>query len=712
MPIMTRMRESMPVILIGLLVAFLITIVFEWGMDYLGLSSGGGQPTIVGTIEGRDVTFQEYSELVRNVSENQRQQANVELDEAQLKQVRDQVWEQMVTQHLIEEQIRKLNITVSDQEIVDWVRGDNPPEDLKRNFIDSLGTFRKDLYEQFLRDPNQFISDPEGVNPAFGTKWLADYEKSLRQRRLQEKLQSIVTASVRVSESDVRKRFEEQNTRYDAIFAFFDPNTFVKDEEVTVTDADLRAYYDENIEVYKFGATRKLTFVTFPEVPTASDSALPLKDMQEALQMVQNGVDFLQLVGTYSDTPDSGAWFKHGELTPGIENAVFAAKAGEIVGPLFETDSYHLIKVLEERKGSAEYVRASHILFQLTGPDSNSAKATARQVAGEARSGADFARLAAQHSKDPSNAQKGGDLGWFAKGRMVKEFEEACFRARVGEIVGPVRTPFGLHIIKVTGRDARELKLARIVSKLVASSQTKNDIADRARDFADIARESDFTQEAKSLGLEPREAEVQERGGVISGLGVNESATRWAFKNKAGAVSDPYFIANSWAVFSVAEAKDAGTKPFDEVKESLRPQVLRKLKLEKVKELAAAARAKLSPTDSLTKLRDIDPRIQIQHTAPFLPIAGAPGVGRDFVFIGTVEGLEVGKISQPVIGARGVYIVQLASKTPFDTTAFQAQRSTIQNQLLQDKRNRFVAEWLAKLKETATIEDNRDVFYR
>lgn len=712
MPIMTRMRESMPVILFGLLIAFLITIIFEWGMDYLGLTSGRGQHTAIGSVNGEEITFQQFNDFVHNVTENQRQQSNREPDEEQLRQIRQQVWEQMVNQRLIDEQIRKLGITVTDQEIVNWVRGENPPEDLKRNFIDSAGTFRRDIYEQFLRDPNQFIQDPKGVDRTYGSRWLADYEKSLRQRRQQEKLQSLLTASVRVTEAEVRKRFMDQNIKYDARFALFDPNVFVKDEEVQLTDADLTAYYEENLEMYKVPATRKLKYVTFLEKPSSADTAALMEELNDALKKAREGQDFLQLVQLYSDRPDSGAWFKHGELAQGIENAVFSARKGDIVGPIVDFDGYHIIKVLDERKADKEFVRASHILFQLTGPDSNDVKAKAREVAQKAKAGADFAALAAQYSGDPSNAQKGGDLGWFGKGRMVPEFEQACFKARVGEVIGPIRTTFGLHIIKVTGRDARELKLASIVTKLLPSSQTRNDIAERAKDFALLAQESDFMKEAQATGMEVREAEVQEKGGVIPGLGINEAVTKWAFRNKVGSVSEPFTIPNGWAVFTIVEAKEAGVRPFDEVKEGFRAQAIRKKKLEKTREIAAALKAKLGPSDSLSALRSLDPRVQVQSTGPFSAGSGVPGVGLDLNFVGVVEGLNVGQISAPFIGFRGVYLVQLLSKTPFDSTAYANQREILRTQLLQEKRTRYVTQWLGKLKESADIVDNRDLFYR
>ncbi len=713
MPIMTRMRESMPVILFGLLIAFLITIIFEWGMDYLG--TRGGQSNIVGEIEGKKITYQEFNEQVKNVADNQKQQTGSEPDENTYKQIRQQVWDQLVTQRLVEKEIEKLGLKVTDQELSDWFRGDNPPDEVKRMFADSSG-FRSDIYSQFVANPVQFMQSQvdRGMNLGglSAAQWVTNFETSVRQRRLSEKLQSVLTASIRVSDGEVRRRFADQNVKYNANFILFDPNVFVKDDEVSVTEADIKDFYQENLDQHKVEATRTLKFVTFLENPSMQDSADALKSIQDDYKAAVSGADFIGLMATRSDKPDSGTWFKHGELTPPTEATVFAAKVGDVVGPITEFDGYHLMKVFGERKGTGEFQRASHILFQVNGPDSNAVKTTAEAVARRAKAGEDFSKLAATYSKDPSNAQKGGDLGWFGKGRMVKEFEDACLKAKVGEVVGPVRTAFGLHIIKMTGRDSRELKVGRIISKIAASPQTLSDIQQRAQDFGAIAKESDFVKEAKAISLEPRETTVQEKGGVIPGLGVNESVTKWAFKNKVGSVSEPFTIQNGWAVFTLVEAKDAGVKPFDEVKESLKPQVIRKMKTDKAKELAAQQKAKLASGDSLAKLVNLDSRLQLQRTGDFVMSAGAAGVGRDLNFFGALESMNPGQISNPVTTPRGVYLVQLVSKGEFDSTAYNSQKETLRSQMLQEKRGRYVGEWLTKLKETAEIEDNRDMFFR
>jgi peptidylprolyl isomerase/peptidyl-prolyl cis-trans isomerase D len=568
------------------------------------------------------------------------------------------------------------------------------------------------MYDQVLANPNQYIQDPRGEDPNYGVRRLQEFEKSLRQRRIQEKLQSVVASAVRVTDGEIRQKFADQNQRYDALYALFDPNTMVKEGDVAVTDADLREYYEENADQYKIEASRKLKYVLFLENPTAADSAARETEIRDAASKANSGVDFLQLVYTYSDRPDSGAFFRRGELGPAVENAVFAGKVGAVIGPVADNDGYHLFKMLEERTSASDYVHASHILLPVNGPDSMAVRATAQTVARLAREGKNFADLARQYSKDPSSAERGGDLGWFTKGRMVAPFEAAAFKAKAGEIVGPVRTPFGIHIIKVHGRDNREIKLAHIDMKIAAGSQTKNDIADRAKDFSYNSKESDFTQEVQQTGLEAKETQVLEKGGVVPGIGINESITRWAFGAKVGSVSEPYTITNGYAVFTVVEVKNAGVRPFDEVKESISSLALRKKKLDAAKKLASDARARLSQGDSLTRLSALVPGVTVQSTGSFTLAGSIPGVGRDQAFIGTVAGLQPGQISPAVGGARGAYVIQVLSRTEFDSVAFASQRDVLLARTLQEKRSRFLSDWLAKLKENADIEDHRDIFFR
>ena len=225
MPVMTKMRDNMPVILIGLIVVFLFSIMFDWGMDYLGYKGSGKD--VIGEIDGKEIRYQEFSEMVQKQIESQKQQSGTEPNENTIRQIREQVWNNFVTQFLLEKEAERLGISVTDQEVVDWVRGANPPEFLMQQFRDSLGKFNRTSYESALNDQrNKDI-------------WV-EVEKNLRQQRLFEKVQSIVLATVRVTPGEVLQRFGDQNISMNIEYALFDPNRFVKDADATISDEDLK----------------------------------------------------------------------------------------------------------------------------------------------------------------------------------------------------------------------------------------------------------------------------------------------------------------------------------------------------------------------------------------------------------------------------------------------------------------------------------------
>jgi parvulin-like peptidyl-prolyl isomerase len=108
----------------------------------------------------------------------------------------------------------------------------------------------------------------------------------------------------------------------------------------------------------------------------------------------------------------------------------------------------------------------------------------------------------------------------------------------------------------------------------------------------------------------------------------------------------------------------------------------------------------------------VEPSVKVQHTGEFVIGAGAPGVGRDPAFQGVVENIDPGKISTPVQGQRGAYLIEVSTRTPFDSSAYVSERGLLQSRMVQEKKTRFLNEWLAKLRESADIEDHRDLFFR
>src|SRR5260221_104620 len=150
MGLMNKLRDKTHIILIILVLAFIATIVFEWGMNYLGMK--GDQNVQLGSVNGKDISYTDFENRIQFAIEQQRQQSGEDPDETLIQMIRDQVWDQMVTEIIASQEIERLGIKVTDQEILNWVYNSPQtlPDPIKKNFIDSTGQFNMNIYQQAL----------------------------------------------------------------------------------------------------------------------------------------------------------------------------------------------------------------------------------------------------------------------------------------------------------------------------------------------------------------------------------------------------------------------------------------------------------------------------------------------------------------------------------------------------------------------------------
>jgi parvulin-like peptidyl-prolyl isomerase len=406
-------------------------------------------------------------------------------------------------------------------------------------------------------------------------------------------------------------------------------------------------------------------------------------------------------------------FFKHGELSQKKENAIFSAKKGDIVGPISDNDGIHIFKLVDQRQGTTEFVKASHILLNVvSGPDSIKVIQKARTLLAQARSGVEFAKLARENSQDYSTAMQGGELGWASKDRWVKPFADAAFKARVGDIVGPVRTPFGWHIIKVTGKDKREVKILDLAMKVKASTQTTDAAFQRAQDFSILAKDEGFEKAAENSKYTVQETPEFSKAGSIPGIGANDIITNFAFNNKIGSVAEPIYIRNGLVVIKVSGIREEGLRPLDEVKSIVRSYALKEKKLEKIRPEVDAFYKTLTSSSNFSTAAQTTPNVTVQTTGPFKPADGPANVGRDEKFIGTALALKAGELSKPFEGSAGYYIIKLLSKSGVDTAKYAAERESLRTQLMQEKRQHVLMDWQTALRDKADIVDNREKYFR
>lgn len=694
MAMMAKMRSLAPVFIITVGVLFVLFMIIS---DSNVLEAFGGRTQNVGVVNGQNITITEFENYVNRAVENQRNQTGQDVDEEQMEQFRDQVWDAVIQQMLTQQQIEKFGIMVTEDEIRDIILGENPPAFLQQNFLDSLGQFNRQAYEQALFDPQN-------------RQALVQAEEFVRQQQLSDKLQNFISATVTISENEIKQKFIDQNIRINADYVLVDLNT-ITDAEVTVSDADIKKYYDQNLDKYKVKAQRKLKYVLFKTQPSADDSSNVLRTLQTVIERAKKDTgEFKNYVDIYSSSPYSKDTISVSQLNSETISLFSSASNGEILGPVFTSEGGTVYKYYGSTSGGEMFARASHILVSTTGDDTKDLS-DANDLYNKLIGGYDFASLAKEFSQDPGSAVNGGDLGWFGKGQMVREFEDAVFNGQLNFVQKPVKTSFGYHIIKVTGKSNNKYIVEKITIPVETSATTKDRIYKAADDFSYFADKSGFEKAAQELEVEILETTpFDEEAFSVPSIGYNKRIITFAFDNKLNSISDVFRVPSGYVVVLISEIIKDGVKPFDEVKETINPLVLREKKFEKALQIANDIKSKTG--SDLNNALSVYQKANVSNTGEFTISGVIPSVGKDFAFMHTALNAELNKISDPVKGVKGYYLIKVKSRTEFDKTAYEVQRNTLRESTLQEKRANLFNLWLQTIKKESKIVDNRHLFYR
>lgn len=369
---------------------------------------------------------------------------------------------------------------------------------------------------------------------------------------------------------------------------------------------------------------------------------------------------------------------------------------------------------MEERR------RVNYVLFS-TDPspeDSSRTYDLAQEVLKQARRGEDFAKLADQYSEDPSVQNNHGDLGYFDRSSMVPEFSEAAFSAGIGEVVGPVKTRYGLHIIKVVDRkveDGQEkVKASHILLSFAVSGKTIDNAMTLAEDFQRRAKDQGFQMSADQLGYEVRQTSEFPKKNYIPGFGVMPEAVEWVFSNAINKISDVYRANQGYVVFQVSEIQPGGYQPLEEVKDICRGRIELDRRRAMARDYAQKLRGQIDNNTILRQVAQQDTAniVLYDSTAYFKYNISVPKIGRAPSLVAAAFSQPVNTLSEVLEAPRGYYIIRVLDRTSFDEEKYAQQRNRIKNQLLAQRKQQIFNQWYNQLKEKADIEDNRSLFYR
>jgi len=609
---MKTMRNAAKPVYVVVILAFVGTIIFAWGMELT--SKDKRNPNIAGRVNGQDIS----NELFYQTYENNYQELlkeKPEPTEAELADARDKAWNTIVNQTLMRQEIEKNNIIVTDEELAQYVRAIAPQEFQQIKEMQTDNKFDMSKYQKYLQDLAS-SQDPRAEQILFSI------EQSIKAQIMTYKLQELVTASAVITPSAVYDNYCNQNEKMQVKFIFLS-SANVDTSEIKISDDEVKAKYEADRESnYKVEPTVTLRYISINKAPTQID------------------VD--------------------------------------------------------------------------------SVKAEIEKVYARLKSGADFAEVAKEVSQDNS-AEKGGDLGWFARGRMVKPFEEAAFNLKnIGDISLPVQTQYGWHIIKLTGRkmekdpkdpkgvEVENIQASHILLKLVMSEISHATLKEEADKFRQAAIETNIDQAAKETNHTIQETKPFAKGSPIPGIGQNQPLTTLAFEAKAGTISDVIETQRVIIVATPGVKKPAGYRPLDEVKE----QITRMLKSEKITDKAMAKGEELYK-EMIGQGMNLDQlgaryNLTVVQTDSFARVGFARGVGSDPGFIGAAFTLSAAKkYCRPVRGQSGCYLIEYVNRLPIDKTKYDTMADSLLNDTASKKRDEMWQGWFRNLLETAKIEDYR-----
>jgi peptidyl-prolyl cis-trans isomerase D len=349
------MRAIAPWIMLVVAVTFVGWMVFEVGMDIQGQTSGGVTDEVA-SVNGRKIEYQTFLTAVRNTQELQRQQgvpAPATIEEQ--RELEDAVMEQLVQEVLLEQEYRRRDITVSDDEVRDALLNAPLPEVQQIPEFQTEGQFDLAKYQRYLRS---------GADPGFALALEARYRQEIPRLKLYDRL----TTDVYVSDAKLWRIYKDQHDSATAEVVAIVPQVVAPEETIEISEDEITRYYREHRSDFERPGQAFLSFAALPRRPEASDSAASLERAQQVRQEIVDGADFGEVARRVSaDSVSAERGGDLGEVALGtfvseFEEAAVRLRPGQISEPVLSQFGYHVIR-LEERRDTL--IHASHILIPI-----------------------------------------------------------------------------------------------------------------------------------------------------------------------------------------------------------------------------------------------------------------------------------------------------------------------------------------------------------
>lgn len=674
---------------------------------------GKGRKTDAGTVNGQNVPYQEYSNQVSEEVKAMETQYKTSLGDQQRNAVNQQTWDDIVGKIVMTDACAKTGLAVSDDEMVALTTTENAHPIIRQNF--GAERFNPMYVKQFLQNIGV---DEKGQEPGFKRKIWNQLEKEIKKSQLESKYMILVAKGVGNTPAWMAEDlYYETNKTADFKYVFL-PYSEVNDNQIKYTDNDLKEYLSKNSAKFTTSEeTRNIRYKAFSIVASPVDSAAILKTLTEKMDEFkkgQNKSDDSLFVKLYSETPFNDLYKTKDQLSASpIGDSVFNLPLKSVVGPFVEGDMYKFAKV-SARKMMSDSVKVKEIVFSFGNvktQEDNKARIALTDSLFKAIDSlhADFGTIAAAYSDDPASKGNGGVVGWVhqANPQLDEYYKDMLFHN--GEVGKTYRYADEKNMVIKFFQIAQEspgkpaVKIAYFTRTILPSQETENNIYSTVNQFVSTNSSEDKFKTYMSAHPQEVKTAVNIKKGSYDVMGVGSARTlvKWAFEAKRGDISPIISLGASndrkHIIAYLESVTGKGVPDLESVRERVKFLYLQDKKYELLAKKINDAKA--GNIDALAaKLgKTITEAEKVTFQRGSLPTGNEPAVAATAIY------LAQGKLSTPVKGNTGVYVVQKTNgidpPKPIDLT--------LQIMMLRQASYVKARAAVEALKKLAKIDDNR-----